>query len=188
MTAVISRSVIRIPIPAIVIPRIIIPCVIVPGIVVPGIVAPGIIYIGVVIVPVVVIKVTVPEHYVKQYIVNKCQRSVTVEPVETACQIVVIDGIGITVNIGILALDISTLLYIHRIMYINGRYVIKDGAVLILDLTGSVGITAVILVGITVNYYLGSGCNNRSCHCGNRCRLNACRFHIRGSTRHDSSL
>ena len=130
-----------------------------------------------VIVPVIIIKVAVPEHYVKQDIVNQRQRSVTVEPVETACQIVVIYSIGITVNIGILALDIATLLYIHRIMYIYGRYVIKDRAVLILYLTGSVGITAVILIGITVNYDLGSGCNNRSrCH-GNRSRFNACRLH-----------
>ena len=41
-------------------------------------------------------------------------------------------------------------------MYIYGRYIVHDTAVLILYLTGSVGITAVILIGITVYYDLGS--------------------------------
>ena len=47
-------------------------------------------------------------------------------------------------------------------MYIYGRYIVHDTAVLILYLTGSVGITAVILIGITVNYDLGCGSYYRS--------------------------
>lgn len=47
-------------------------------------------------------------------------------------------------------------------MYIYGGYIVQEGAVLVLDLTGSVGITAVILIGITVNYDLRGSRHNRS--------------------------
>jgi hypothetical protein len=49
-------------------------------------------------------------------------------------------------------------------MYIYGRYIVQISSVLILDLTGSVGITAVILIGITVYYDLGSAgyCSSRN--------------------------
>ena len=47
-------------------------------------------------------------------------------------------------------------------MYIYGGNIVQIGSVLILDLTGSVGITAVILIGITVNYDLGCGSYYRS--------------------------
>lgn len=46
-------------------------------------------------------------------------------------------------------------------MYIYGGNVVQDGAVLVLYLTGSVCITAVILVGITVNDDLGGSGNYR---------------------------
>ncbi len=59
-------------------------------------------------------------------------------------------------------------------MYIYGGNIVQIGSVLILDLTGSVGITAVILIGITVNYDLGCGSYYRSSL--NRIGLNrACR-------------
>ena len=47
-------------------------------------------------------------------------------------------------------------------MYIYGGNIVQICSVLILDLTGSVGITAVILIGITVNYDLGCGSYYRS--------------------------
>ena len=58
-------------------------------------------------------------------------------------------------------------------MYIYGGYIVQVGTVLILDLTDSVGITAVILIGITVYYDLGSSgvqyrcccLSHRSCSC-----------------------
>ena len=47
-------------------------------------------------------------------------------------------------------------------MYIYGRYIVQYGTVLILYLTGSISITAVILIGIAVHYDLRSSCYDRS--------------------------
>ena len=57
--------------------------------------------------------------------------------------------------------------YIYGVMYIYGGDIVQDRSVLILYLTGSVSITAVILIGITVNYDLGSSRYHR----GNRLYL-----------------
>jgi hypothetical protein len=58
--------------------------------------------------------------------------------------------------------------YIYGVMYIYGGDIVQDRSVLILYLTGSVSITAVILVGITVHYYLRRCLYNGSCNRLNR--------------------
>jgi len=79
-------------------------------------------------------------------------------------------------------------------MYIYSRYVIQYGSVLILYLTGSISITAVILIGITVYYDLGGGGYDRS-HLGrlnisglNLSGLNISLVYIRRCTRHNRTV
>jgi len=57
-------------------------------------------------------------------------------------------------------------------MYVYGGHIVQISAVLILYLTGSVSITAVILVGITVNYYLRGSLYNWSYGSCGLCRSN----------------
>ena len=56
-------------------------------------------------------------------------------------------------------------------MYVYGRNIVQDAAVLILYSTGSVSITAVILIGITVNYDLRGSRYHRSNGLNLSCRL-----------------
>lgn len=71
-------------------------------------------------------------------------------------------------------------------MYVYGRHIVQITSVLILDLTGSVSITAVILIGITVNYDLGSA--GYSCSRDNLLLNRSCGLYICGSPCHSRSL
>ena len=76
-------------------------------------------------------------------------------------QVVVIDCIVVTfyIRTGVTLLAGA---YIYSVMYIYGGHVVQISTVLILYLTGSVGITAVILIRITVYYDLRGSRYHRS--------------------------
>ena len=158
------------------------PTAIVPGVIIPGIIVPGVIIICVRIVPVAVIKVAVPVHYIpKQVIIQRVVKTtVMTETVKTACQVIILNGIIVSFGVRtVIVINISLLTtfginHIDCVMNVDGRHIVQYRTILILYLAGSVSITAVILIGITVNYDLGCGSYYRSSL--NRIGLNrACR-------------
>lgn len=88
------------------------------------------------------------------------------ETVQTACQIIILNGIIVTLSVRVVfyiyGLFLTGILHIYGVMDINSGDIIQNRTVLILNLAGSVSITAVILIRITVNYDLRCGCYNRS--------------------------
>lgn len=99
----------------------------------------------------------------------------TAETVQTTCQIVIIYGVVVALHIYIVFIIGAARLasaYIYGVMYIYGGNIVQICSVLILDLTGSVGITAVILIGITVYYDLRCSLDYRSSRLHGSCRLN----------------
>ena len=103
------------------------------------------------------------------------------ETVDAACQIIILYGVIVTFGIRTVAYLTGT--YIYSVMYIYGGNIVQESTVLILNLTGSVGITAVILIGITIHYDL------RRCLYYRCCLLNgSCRLCIRRGTRNCRAL
>jgi hypothetical protein len=173
----------------IIIPRSVTPTAIVPGVIIPGIIVPGVIIICVRIVPVAVIKVAVPVHYIpKQVIIQRVVKTtVMTETVKTACQVKILNGIIVSFGVRtVIVINISLLTtfginHIDCVMNVDGRHIVQYRTILILYLAGSVSITAVILIGITVYYDLRSSLDYRS-------SLLICnfRFSIRRCTGHHS--
>ena len=93
------------------------------------------------------------------------------ETVQTACQIEILYSVTVTlgirvpirviINIHILGFTCTLVKHVNSVMYIDSRNIVQNGAILILYLTRSVCITAVILIRITVYYNLGSSVNSR---------------------------
>jgi hypothetical protein len=173
----------------IIIPRSVTPTAIVPGVIIPGIIVPGVIIICVRIVPVAVIKVAVPVHYIpKQVIIQRVVKTtVMTETVKTACQVKILNGIIVSFGVRtVIVINISLLTtfginHIDCVMNVDGRHIVQYRTILILYLAGSVSITAIILIGITVYYDLRSSLDYRS-------SLLICnfRFSIRRCTGHHS--